>query len=81
MADVDDRALGGSPCGEQGEAVRVDGLVPAAGPRRYVERLLHVDGEEDGVVEVEFHGRPNTPVVRVPPHKNGCAAHKLAACS
>jgi hypothetical protein len=59
MAHVDDWPPGRAPRVEQCETIRVDLLIPAARPRRTVESLLHVDGEEDGVVEIEvgFHRR------------------------
>ena len=45
-------------CVEQGEAVGVDAVVPAARPAGLVEASLHVDGQEHGAVEIEGHVAP-----------------------
>ena len=55
VADVDARAAGRAPGGEQREPVGVDRGIPAARPGRRVERLLQVDGEQDGAVEIDSH--------------------------
>src|ERR671911_3173825 len=55
VTDVDDRPAGRAPGGEQCQAVRIHLIVPPLRPRRTVKRLLHVDGEEDGAVEIDCH--------------------------
>src|SRR5438477_8848148 len=81
MADVNDRALCGAPCAEQREAVGVDLLVPAARPGRRVEGLLHVDGEEDGAVEIDGHGRCLYKSAVPGAYKKGGGVDKRGACS
>src|SRR5688500_722847 len=55
MPGVDDRPAGRAPGGKQCRAVRIYLIVPPLRPGRAVERLLHVDGEEDGAIEIDCH--------------------------
>jgi hypothetical protein len=47
---MDHRSAGASPGGEKREAVLVEPVVPTARPGRAVEGLLHIDGDQHGVV-------------------------------
>ena len=57
-----------------------DLIVPAARPGRGVERLLHVDGQEDGAVEIDCHENPLLPAAGPLAHKKCIgASHKGTA--
>src|SRR5215207_3912702 len=55
MTDVDNWPAGRAPGREQCQAVCIHLIVPPLRPRRTVERLLHVNGEEDGAIEIDCH--------------------------
>ncbi len=56
MTNMNDRAAMLAPRPEQGQPVRIDRLVPAPRPGRRIERLLHVDRQQHGLIPVDGHG-------------------------
>lgn len=60
---MDYRSALRTPRLKQSQAVRIHSGIPATRPGGTVERLLHVDGKENGAVKVECHGVRNKPSV------------------